>query len=311
MINAEGLTKFYGAQCAVDHINLEIQKGEIVGFLGPNGAGKTTTLRMLTGYLKPSEGNIRIKDYSINENPLEVKKLIGYLPESAPLYHEMLVYDYLKYVATICGIEKMSIDSRLKQLANLCGLNEVMHKTINTLSKGYRQRVGLAHAMINDPEILILDEPTTGLDPNQIVEVQDFLKQIGQEKTIIFSTHILSVAEATCNRIVIIDKGKIAIDEKIKTIMDTRGKETIIHISIKYTEPEKVLNELQAIRGIKEINENKEDGEIRKYTLKCETDRGILEEIYRKIKQNDWALMEFHHEKQTLEKIFRDITRGN
>ena len=205
MINAEGLTKFYGTSCAVDHINLDIRNGEIVGLLGPNGAGKTTTLRMLTGYLKPSSGNIRIKDYNIYDNPLEIKKLMGYLPESAPLYTEMLAYDYLNYVAEIRNIEKDKIESRLKHVADLCGINEAMHKPISTLSKGYKQRVGLAHAMMDDPEILILDEPTSGLDPNQIVEIRDIIREIGKEKTVILSTHILSEAEATCDRIIIIN----------------------------------------------------------------------------------------------------------
>ena len=233
MITADGLTKFYGTQCAVDHIDLDIKKGEIVGLLGPNGAGKTTTLRMLTGYLRPSSGNIRIKDYNINDNPLEIKKLMGYLPESAPLYNEMLAYDYLKYVALIRNIEKDRIETRLKEVAGLCGINEVMHKPIDTLSKGYKQRVGLAHAMMDDPEILILDEPTSGLDPNQIVEIRDIIREIGKEKTVILSTHILSEAEATCDRIIIINRGRIAADQTIDELKDSMSKEFLINISLK------------------------------------------------------------------------------
>jgi len=212
MIHVENLTKYYSELCAVDHINLDIQKGEILGLLGPNGAGKTTTLRMLTGFFLPTTGDIRIKDFSIRENTLDIKKLIGYLPESAPLYHSMLVYDYLNYIADVRGLDKENKISRIKRLADICGLHGIMHKTIEELSKGLKQRVGLAHAMMDDPEILVLDEPTSGLDPNQIAEIREIIKQIGKEKTVILSTHILSEAEATCDRIVIINKGKIVAD---------------------------------------------------------------------------------------------------
>lgn len=311
MIHVEGLTKYYGTQCAVDHINLDIRKGEIIALLGPNGAGKTTTLRMLTGFLNPSEGNIRIKDFNINENSLEIKKIMGYLPESAPLYHEMLVYDYLKYVAAIRMIKKGQIESRLRQVADLCGIREVMHKPINVLSKGYKQRVGLAHAMVDDPEILILDEPTSGLDPNQIVEIRDIVRQIGKEKTIIFSTHILSEAEATCDRVVIINRGKIVADENIETLKAARSNELLINISLKYADPDDVKHELKAIKGIDDISESQEGEGITKFILKCLPGIDIREDIYKKIKQKDWVLMEFYHEVQTLENIFRDITREN
>lgn len=311
MINAEGLTKFYGNQCAVDHIDFDIRKGEIVGLLGPNGAGKTTTLRMLTGYLRPSSGNIRIKDHNINESLLEVKKLMGYLPESAPLYNEMLVYDYLNYVAEIRYIEKRRIESRLKEVADLCGINEVMHKPVSALSKGYKQRVGLAHAMMDDPEILILDEPTSGLDPNQIVEIRDIIREIGKKKTVILSTHILSEAEATCDRIIIIKKGKIAADQSIDELKDGMNKEFLINISLKYASLDDILKEFSSIEGVEEISENGEDAEVKKLTLRCGSENDPREEIYKRIKEHDWVLMEFHHKVQTLEKVFRDITREN
>lgn len=310
MIHTEGLTKYFGTQCAVDQIDLDIPKGEITGLLGPNGAGKTTTLRMLTGFLRPSSGLIKIKDYNLNDNPLEIKKLMGYLPESAPLYHEMLVFDYLNYVADIRNIENGKKSSRIKQLANLCGINEVMHKTINELSKGYKQRVGLAHAMMDDPEILILDEPTSGLDPNQIVEIRDIVRQIGKEKTIILSTHILSEAEATCDRVVIINEGKIAADENIETLKD-KSKDFLISISLKYAEPDDARGEFETVEGVDEIIENREEEGITKFTLRCGSDIDPREVIYNKIKGKDWVLMEFHHEIQTLEKVFRDITREN
>lgn len=218
MIKIEKLTKYYGELCAVDHVDFEIIKGEILGLLGPNGAGKTTIYRILTGYLHPSSGTIKVKDYNIHDHLIEIKKLIGYLPEAAPIYHEMLVFDYLDFIADIRGVPKNLKLPRIRELADLCSLNEVMHNTIDELSKGYRQRVGIAHALMGDPEILVLDEPTSGLDPNQIAETREIIRRIGKEKTIIFSTHILSEAEATCDRVVIINQGKIVADNTIDNL---------------------------------------------------------------------------------------------
>ena len=232
MIHVENLTKYYNQLCAVDQINFDIQKGEILGLLGPNGAGKTTTLRMLTGYLQPSSGSINIKGLSIDKHVLEIKKLLGYLPESAPLYHDMLVFDYLKYVAAIREIDSEQKLPRIRQLADLCGINEVMSQPIGELSKGYKQRVGLAHAMMNDPEVLIFDEPTSGLDPNQIVEIRKIIKEIGKEKTIILSTHILSEAEATCDRIVIINQGQIVADDSTENLKQSVSSKNIMHLCL-------------------------------------------------------------------------------
>ncbi|NLA75998.1 MAG: ATP-binding cassette domain-containing protein [Deltaproteobacteria bacterium] len=311
MINAEGLTRFYGTQCAVDNISLHIKKGEIVGLLGPNGAGKTTTLRMLTGFLKPSAGKIRIKELNIDENPIKVKRLIGYLPESAPLYNEMLAYDYLRYIAAIRGIEKGQADSRLKHVAELCGINDAMHKPIGTLSKGYKQRVGLAHAMIDNPEILVLDEPTSGLDPNQIVEIRDIIREIGKEKTVILSTHILSEAEATCDRIIIINRGKIAADEGIDTLMGRVGKESFVNIALKDALFDNVRDVLAGIAGVTEVIQNGIDQDLLKVSICFDAKRDLREDIYKEIKKHDWILMEFYYEVQTLEKVFRDLTREN
>jgi ABC-2 type transport system ATP-binding protein len=212
MIRFQNLTKYYSDVCAVNNVSFKIDSGEIVGFLGPNGAGKSTTYRILTGYLQATSGTIKVKDFDIHEDQLEIKKLIGYLPESAPIYHDMLVYDYLNYVADIRGVNAAKKIAYIKELAELCSLNEVMHKNVSQLSKGYRQRVGIAHALMGDPEILVLDEPTVGLDPNQIVETRDIIKRIGRQKTIILSTHILSEALATCDRFIIINHGKLVAD---------------------------------------------------------------------------------------------------
>lgn len=230
MIKFENLTRYYGEVCAVDHVSFEVKKGEILGFLGPNGAGKTTTYRILTGYLQPTSGTIKVKEFDIHEDLLEIKKLIGYLPESAPIYHDMLVYDYLNYIADIRGVAREEKLPHIKALADLCSLNEVMHKTVNQLSKGYRQRVGIAHALMGDPEILVLDEPTVGLDPNQIVDTREIIKRIGKEKTIIFSTHILSEAAATCDRFVIINKGKLVAEltaDQLKELTKTQSFEEL------------------------------------------------------------------------------------
>ena len=314
MIHVKGLTKYFDDFCAVDQINLDIQKGEILGLLGPNGAGKTTTLRMLTGFLNPTSGDIRVKDYSIDEHTLEIKTLLGYLPESAPLYHDMLVFDYLDYVANIRSIGKDKKMPRIRQLADLCGINEVMHKPISQLSKGYKQRVGLAHAMMNDPEILILDEPTSGLDPNQIVEIRDIIKEIGKTKTIILSTHILSEVEATCDRVVILNQGKIAADETTEELRQGAGGEYTINISLLDADLESVKTELGSFDQVtfqEALDKNTDDESALHVRLTCPASSDLRGEIYRKIKQTDWTLLEFHQETQSLENIFRQLTKEN
>lgn len=311
MIHVENLTKYYNDFCAVDQINLEIQKGEILGLLGPNGAGKTTTLRMLTGYFLPSSGNIRIKDYSIYENLVEIKKLIGYLPESAPLYYNMLVYDYLDYVARVRGFDKEKKIARIRFLVDICGLNGIMHNTIDELSRGLKQRVGLAHAMMSDPEILVLDEPTSGLDPNQIAEIRDIIRQIGQEKTVILSTHILSEVEATCDRVVIINQGKIIADDLTKNLKQAAGKEHFIHLSLlnaDYRSVETRLNSIDGVAGIELLNE-KIDGKL-SIRLIGKSDADLMENIYQIIKETDWILIEFYQETKDLETIFRELTKA-
>ncbi len=309
MIRIDKLTKNFGNVCAVDNISLEIKKGEVLGLLGPNGAGKTTTLRILTCYLMPSEGNIYVEDYNIFENSLEIKKMIGYLPESAPLYPDMIVYDYLGFVANIREFEGDKKESRIRELAKLCGLNEVMHKSVHELSKGYKQRVGLAHAMMNDPEILVLDEPTSGLDPNQIVEIRDIIKEIGKQKTVVLSTHILSEAEATCNRVVIINKGKIVADGSTEELKKEAGSDYLINVTVKHSDFELIKDKFKAVPGIKEsVLKNSKDGVLDFY-LSCSSDKDIRSDIYNIIRQNDWPLLELHTETRTLENIFRELTK--
>jgi ABC-2 type transport system ATP-binding protein len=311
MIQVENLTKYYGDVCAVSQINIDIPGGEILGLLGPNGAGKTTTLRMLTGFLKPTSGTVRVKEYRIEDQALEIKKILGYLPESAPLYHEMLVFDYLQYVAGIREIPRPQRLARIRRLADLCGLNEVMHKPIAELSKGYRQRVGLGHAMMNDPEILILDEPTSGLDPNQIVEIRDIIREIGREKTVILSTHILSEAEATCDRVVIINQGRIVADGNLDTLKQSAGDTSLVHMALTHAQFEDVETRLGEVDGVREVlRVSEQDGHLR-LRLATPVDRDLRPQIYNAVKQTDWILLEMRQETQTLETIFRELTREN
>lgn len=312
MIHVENLTKYYDDFCAVDQINLDIQKGEIIGLLGPNGAGKTTTLRMLTGYFNPTKGDIQVKDISVHENPLAVKSLMGYLPESAPLYKGMLVYDYLEHIAKIHGFQGEDKEKRLRELADMCGLRAIMHKTIDTLSKGLKQRVGLAHAMMSDPEILVLDEPTSGLDPNQIVDIREIIRKIGKEKTVILSTHILSEAEATCDRIVIINKGKIIADGSTQDIKSNNDQADEIRISLRDAAFDAVKNQLERVSGVSKVEiEPSEDPALLKINVVSANNNDPRADLYKAIKATDWVLIDLHRETKTLETIFRELTREN
>jgi ABC-2 type transport system ATP-binding protein len=312
MIQVEGLTKYYDDFCAVDRIDFAIQKGEIIGLLGPNGAGKTTTLRMLTGYFKPTAGQVKIKDFDIQEDILAIKQLIGYLPESAPLYPGMLVYDYLDYVASIRKLTGDVKVERLRRLVGLCGLQGIMHKTIGELSKGLKQRVGLAHAMMSDPEILILDEPTSGLDPNQIVEIRDIIREIGREKTVILSTHILSEAEATCDRIVIIHQGRIVADDRTENLKQSGSHTRRIHLALQNADPADAIATLNTIDGITATASASPDTNgILGLTLTCRGTDDPRPAVYAAIKATDWVLVEFVQQTKNLETIFRELTKEN
>jgi ABC-2 type transport system ATP-binding protein len=309
MIRVENLTKNFNTLCAVDRISFNVQKGEILGLLGPNGAGKTTTLRMLTGFLKPTSGSIHVGDYSIDGQLLEIKKILGYLPESAPLYHDMLVYDYLRFVAAVRGMDAGRRAARIREIGGLCGIDEVMHQPIGELSKGYRQRVGLAHAMMDDPEVLVLDEPTSGLDPNQIVEIREIIKRIGKAKTVVFSTHILSEAEATCDRVAIIHRGKIAADSSTARLKETLGGRSHIHLALEQAGADDVRREIGSVPGVARVEVlGPDDGPLR-LRLDCEPSADPRAEIYRRIRQTSWVLLDFHQETQTLESVFRELTK--
>ncbi len=303
MISIQSLTKCYGNVLAIDKLSVEIPKGEILGLLGPNGAGKSTTLRVMTGYLSPTSGTIIVDGHDVTQEPRAVKERMGYLPESAPLYSEMIVFDYLRYIADIRGVE--SAMARLKELAELCSIGEVMHKPIATLSKGYRQRVGLALALMQDPPILILDEPTSGLDPNQIVEIRNIIREIGKEKTIIFSTHILSEAEATCDRVLIINNGRIVADGSADNLKNSLAAEKTLHLRLKGAVSDDVQSTLNALNGVLSITVNDDADELQVLVKGTED---LREMVYRAVKKSDWTLLEMVQEKQSLEKIFRELT---
>ncbi len=307
MISVSGLTKYYGDFLAVNKISFDIRKGEITGLLGPNGAGKTTTLRMLTCYLKPSDGKITIGDYSGDENQIEIRNLVGYLPESAPIYGDMIVYDYLNYIADIRGIKDKG---RIREISDLCGLNEVMHKNVSELSKGYNQRVGLAHAMISDPEILILDEPTSGLDPNQIIEIRKLIKEIGKEKTVILSTHILPEVEATCDRVIIIDKGNIVADGKTSELTASSGKEVNIVMKFSGVDFDTLSMELKKIGWINSVIKGPDEDDLTTAIAVSSISGDARPEIFKMACEKEWILYEMTKEARTLENVFRELTRG-
>ena len=312
VIEIQDLNKFYGDFQVLKDLNFTIRKGEILGLLGPNGAGKTTTMRILTCFLEPSSGNIKVADYNVLEHPLEIKSMIGYLPESAPLYGDMLVYDYLDYVAAIRGLEGDQRFKRIRELVEMCGLSEVVHKAVHELSKGYKQRVGLAHAMMGDPEILVLDEPTSGLDPNQIIEIRQLIKEIGREKTVVFSTHILSEAEATCDRIVIINRGRIVADGPTEQLLREVGGAAVVDVVFRQAAAEPIRAELLRVPGVAEIEilpleESEED--LVKLAVFSQEDEDVRPALYRVIREQGWELLDFHRRTRSLENIFAQLTR--
>ena len=233
MIEVSNVSRVFGTFRAVNDVSFSIPTGQIVGLLGPNGAGKTTTMRMITGFLKPTSGTIKIDGTDITENPVESKRKIGYMPESAPLYGDMIVDDYLRYIARM---QQQDENVKVPLLCKECGLEEVMHKNIGELSRGYRQRVGLAHALMNDPEILILDEPTSGLDPNQVEDVRALIKEIGKTRTVIISTHILSEVEMLCSRVIIISGGKLVADSPTDQLRTRYGNAAVVRVNANATE---------------------------------------------------------------------------
>jgi len=294
-----------GSQKAVDNISLKVATGEILGFLGPNGAGKTTTMKILTNFISADEGKIFIGGKSLNDNYSEIKKHIGYLSENNPLYEEMPVIDFLNFCAKIQGVDPMKIPERVVDMIRTTGLNSEKHKKIGELSKGFQQRVGLAQAMIHDPEILILDEPTSGLDPNQIAEIRRLIRELGREKTVILSTHILPEVEATCDRIFIISKGKIVADGTAESLRKKTKDSDILKVKIEDGEINHIFKSLQDLRTVKMVDFA--DRKLNRFDVHC-IDNSAKRDIFKLCVSNNWVLTEMTPFETKLEDIFRDLT---
>jgi len=306
-ILVENLTKQYGPQKAVDDISFQVNTGEILGFLGPNGAGKTTTMKIVTCFMAPSGGDVKVNDYSIHNNPEEIKKKIGYLPENNPLYYDMPVIEYLDFVGELQGIDKSKIKNKIEEMIHVCGLNAEKHKKIGELSKGYRQRVGLAQAMIHDPEILILDEPTTGLDPNQIIEIRKLIRHVGKQKTVILSTHILPEVEATCDRILIINKGKIVADGTPETLRKQAQGNEVLRVQIADSNNrDNVISSLQSLETVNLVDPviNTNDS----YVIQSKEGASSRRALFNLCVQQKWVLTEMTPIETKLEDIFRELT---
>jgi ABC-2 type transport system ATP-binding protein len=304
-IRIENLSKRYGLQTAVDNITFEVKTGEILGFLGPNGAGKSTSMKMITGYIGIGEGDVFIGERSVRQHGDALKKHIGYLPEHNPLYLDMPVMDYLHFCAALQGVEQSSIQNRIREMVRVCGLNAEKHKKIGELSKGYRQRVGLAQAMIHDPEILILDEPTTGLDPNQIVEIRKLIRELGKEKTVILSTHILPEVEATCDRILIINKGKIVADGTADTLRKQATGSELLKVRIEDGAGDDMLTALQRLPSVEKVFAGTSEN---RFEIQTKTGYSAARDVFTLCVEKKWVLTELTPIETRLEDIFRNLT---
>lgn len=306
MIEVKHLTRRFESITAVDNIDFTINEGEIVGFLGPNGAGKTTTLRMLVGYLQPSDGTIRILDKDINDDPIGIANNIGYLPEQSPLYDDMIVYDYLKFIGDIRHMDEQQFEERLEFVINKCGLRDVIGQQIQTLSKGYKQRTGLAQAILHNPKVLILDEPTSGLDPNQILEIRDLITELGKEKTVILSSHIMQEVQAVCDRIIIINKGKIVADEQKDELGKQISEKTVLTVEIEADNPD--FSEWLAQHPNAHLSDvsNKDNHWKLEFTYPTEVD--LQRDLSQFILTKQLLILSMFKQQHSLEEIFHLLT---
>ncbi|MDD3875991.1 MAG: gliding motility-associated ABC transporter ATP-binding subunit GldA [Bacteroidales bacterium] len=301
-IEVKEITKFYGTQKALDNVTFNIHAGEIVGFLGPNGAGKTTMMKILTCFLPPSSGDAFVSGFNIFEAPEEIKKRIGYLPESNPLYHEMYVKEYLSFIAGIHKLGKSS-KSRVSEIIEMTGLEKEQHKKIGALSKGYKQRVGLSQALIHNPEVLILDEPTSGLDPNQVVDIRKLIKNIGKDKTIMLSTHIMREVEAICDRVIIINQGKIAADKSINELQElTQQKQYVVTLELDKKIQKSLLMQIDHVKGAENVKDN-----LWRITIGSEKD--IRSNLFKWAVNHDLTVLSMSKEEFSLEEAFHFLTK--
>ncbi|MEJ7733703.1 MAG: ATP-binding cassette domain-containing protein [Polyangiaceae bacterium] len=327
MIEANGLSKRFGAARALDKVSFEVERGEVVGFLGPNGAGKSTTMRILTCFISATGGTASVHGHDVFEEPLEVRKRIGYLPQRAPLYGEMSVWEYLNFVADMRGLDQSTFKKRMKSIVEVCGLAQSLGKDINTLSHGYRQRVGLGQALVHDPPILILDEPTSDLDPNEKAEVIKYIKEIGKERTILLSTHNLSEVEAACARAIIVSKGRVVADGPLDEIRARSGKVryvVTVHEQKVYEGGEgyragarkpptatEVQEALAKLPGVTAVSELPTDDKAHSFQLMGALGADIRPEIFALVVQKGWLLLEMRRDSQSLEDVFKALTRGD
>jgi ABC-2 type transport system ATP-binding protein len=302
MVEVQNLTKTFGPQTAVNNISFTVGKGEILGFLGPNGAGKSTTMKMATGYLPPSAGTVLIEGFDVLTAPLEVRRRVGYLPEHNPLYLDMYVHEYLEFIGSVHGLGGEALRRRVRQLVERVGLGREQNKQIGSLSKGYRQRVGLAQALIHDPGVLILDEPTTGLDPNQIGEIRSLIRELGEDKTVIFSTHILPEVTALCSRAVIINRGQLVADSPVSELGASKANETIIRAEFEQAIDTAVLQTLPGISRVEVETDHT-------YRIRATVGTDQRGAISRLAAQQGWVLLGLRQEEQSLEKIFGELTK--
>ncbi len=294
-IEVKNISKVYGTQLALKNVSFSINKGEIVGFLGPNGAGKSTLMKILTTYLIPSEGGAVVNGFDISKEKKDVQKSIGYLPEHNPLYLDMYVREYLAFSAAVYGCSKNAVTQAIEKT----GLTPEAHKKIGQLSKGYRQRVGLANSLLHDPEVLILDEPTTGLDPNQLVEIRELIKNVGSTKTVLLSTHIMQEVEAICDRVIIINKGEIVLDKKLAEL--TQGKAQIVEVEFDYRVEEVALNKLPNVSKV-------ENSAGFVYQIYFDTERDMRAQVFDFAHDNGLKILQLHQKNTTLEKLFIELT---
>ncbi len=311
-IEVRNLRKNYGITKALDGITFDLKNEEVLAFLGPNGAGKSTTMKIITCYMASTSGQVRVNGMDVAEQPLQVREIIGYLPETTPLYENMIVLDFLKFSGKIHNIVGPKLINRISEMADVCGINEVMSKRIHQLSKGYKQRVGLAYAMLHDPQILILDEPTAGLDPNQIVEIRNLIKELGKKKSVILSTHILSEAEATAQRAVIIDRGKIVAEGTVDEIKkkNLENQRTLLTVKHQGKDTGEIRLKLESINGIKEVMEKTKDNAFVEFLLISKDINPYTDEIYSVCKNENLVIKELKILELTLEDVFKKLTKG-
>jgi len=294
------LTKTFGTQNAVNDLSFEAKPGEILGFLGPNGAGKSTTMKMVTTYLQPTSGTATVCGHDIVESDMDVRRHIGYLPEHNPLYKDMYIKEYLEFVARIHKVDNTK--SRIDELIEITGLQKEQHKLISSISKGYRQRVGLAQALLHDPEVIILDEPTSGLDMNQLIEIRALIKKLGETKTVIFSTHIMQEVQALCDRVIIINEGQLVADDPIDMLQNRLKGEDIVYLELA---SKRDANKLTEIDGVTRVNQESDT----KYTITADNGKDVRPEIFKMAIQQNWIILEMRREQKNVEYIFQQLTK--